>query len=350
MTTVLGLQVTIPTGDRHRENAKNSLIVTKITQFIAKMNIAPLPRNYELIFEILAGHNPAMGREVLALGNAPQQHELDIVGQRHGLAGFSRIAATKATNEAAETVEQITARLDASLQRTETFLGTLQHAESEQVSQLVQEIHDEQSSLKNFLAHGLQKIRATEKNSTRIQAVSLRDTLTTLPNRAAFLEKLTAMYEADDAPSAASLVLVNIDHFREINSKYGPAAGNKALRRLAALFRKTIKKDDFVARIGGNEFAFLFMGVPQNTAQSIAERLRRSVEDLRFATRDGDGDHLTISVGVAAMDGATAPAEFYSHSELALLAARSSTRNCVVGYSRDVAQRSRASYLLQLGG
>lgn len=350
VTTVLGLHVTIPNGDRHRENAKNSLIVTKITQFIAKMNIAPLPRNYELIFEILAGHNPAMGREVLALGNAPQQHELDIVGQRHGLAGFSRIAASKATNDAAETLEQIAARLDAGLHRTEVFLSSLQTVEPEHVSRLVRDIHDEQTSLKNFLAHGLQKIRATEKNSTHIQAVSLRDTLTTLPNRAAFLEKLTAMYEEGDAPSAASMLLVNIDHFREINAKYGPAAGNKALRRLAALFRKTIKKDDFVARIGGNEFAFIFMGVAQNTAQSIAERLRRSVEDLRFATRDGDGDHLTISVGVAALDGAATPAEFYSHAELALLAARSSARNCVVGYSRDVAQRSRNSYLLQLGG
>jgi diguanylate cyclase (GGDEF)-like protein len=347
--------VTTSAGDKKREQARNSLVITRIAQFIAKMNIAPLPRNYELIYEILSGHNPAMGRDILALGNAPQQHEIDIIGQRHNLPGFSRIEAEQMASEAFETLTQISARLDAGLQRTETFICALQQDAdgeppvTEHFIDLLDDIRDEQGSLRHFIAMGLMKIREIEKNRAELQAASLRDALTALPNRAAFLEKLGSLFARDRAASATSLVLLDIDHFREINGKYGAAAGNKALRRLAALFRKTIKKDDFVARIGGDEFAFLFAGVPQNTAEAIAERLRQSVEALRFVTREGDGEHLTVSIGVAEVDGTATPAEFFSHAELALLSARCGTRNCVVGYSREVAQHSRNGYLAQLG-
>ena len=73
------------------------------------------------------------------------------------------------------------------------------------------------------------------------------------------------------------------------------------------------------------------------------------MEALRFATAGGDGEHLTVSIGVAEVDGTATPAEFFGHAELALLSARCGARNCVVGYSREVAQHSRNSYLVQLG-
>lgn len=346
--------MTTPINQKSRETARSSQIVTRITQFIAKMNVAPLPRNYELFYEVLSGHNPAMGRDILALGNAPQQHDLDMIGQKHNLPGFSRVAAARATAEVAHTIEQIAARLDAAVERTEALLSQSSNHPADETTQdymvqLLKEIHDEQHSLQSFMRHGLEKLREQEKSSAQFQAVSLKDALTSLPNRAAFLERIGEVFQSDKGASNMSLVLVNIDRFREINEKYGPVAGNKALRRLSALFRKSIKKDDFVARIAGNEFAFLFAGVPQSTAQSIAERLRHTVEMLRFATREGDGDHLTVSIGVASADGTASAAELYGHAELALLSARSSARNCVVPYSREVAQRSRQSYLMQIG-
>lgn len=346
--------MTTSAGETKRAQS-NGLVVTKITQFIAKMNIAPLPRNYELIYEILSGHNPAMGRDILALGNAPQQHEIDLIGQRHRLPGFSKIEAEQAVRTSLETLRQISARLEAGLHRTETFIASLaeqdhrEPVETERLARLVGEIHEEQASLRHFITMGLMKIHEVEKRRGELQTSSLRDALTSLPNRAAFLEKLGNLFTSDQAVPATSLVLLNIDCFRDINSKYGPTAGNKALRRLATLFRKTIKKDDFVARIGGNDFAFLFAGVSQNTAEGIAERLRQNVAALRFVTTEGEGEHLTVSIGVAAVDGTTTPAEFFSHAELALLSARCGTRNCVTGYSREVAQHSRSGYLAQLG-
>lgn len=333
---------------------RSSIIVTKVTQFITKMNLAPLPRNYELFFEVLAGHNAAMGHDILALGNAPQQHDIDMIGQKHNLPSFSRMAAAHAATEAANTIEQISIRLSASLERSEALLASISDRPAssattqEYLAELLLDIHHEQASLHNFVRQGLDKIREQENSARRLQTASLKDALTALPNRAAFLAKLAEVFQ-NETDASVCLVLVNIDRFREINEKYGTIAGNKALRRLAALFRKSIKKDDFAARIGGNDFAFLFSGVSQSTAQSIAERLRHTVENLRFATKEGDGEHLTVSMGVAASEGTASAAEFYGHAELALLAARSGARNCVIPYSREVAQRSRNSYLMQIG-
>lgn len=342
-----------PTSTSSRDTSRSSMIVTKVTQFITKMNLAPLPRNYELFFEVLAGHSAAMGRDILALGNSPQQHEIDMVGQKYNLPSFSRMAADHAANEAATTIEQISVRLAAALERSESLLTAISAKSSGSLTQeylveLLLDIQHEQASLHNFVKHGLDKIREQDNSSRKLQAASLKDSLTALPNRAAFLAKLADLFQADSDTSTC-LVLVNIDRFRDINEKYGTVAGNKALRRLAALFRKSIKKDDFAARIGGNDFAFLFSSVSQSTAQSIAERLRHTVENLRFATREGDGEHLTVSMGVASSEGTVSPAEFYGHAELALLAARSGARNCVIPYCREVAQRSRNSYLLQIG-
>ncbi|HBT67176.1 MAG TPA: diguanylate cyclase, partial [Agrobacterium sp.] len=148
------------------------------------MNIAPLPRNYELIYEILSGHNPAMGRDILALGNAPQQHEIDIIGQRHNLPGFSRIEAEQMAATAFETLNQISARLEAGLQRSETFVTSLaeeDHDEPpslERLAQLMGDIREEQTSLKHFISMGLMKIREVEKRRAELQANSLRDALT----------------------------------------------------------------------------------------------------------------------------------------------------------------------------
>ncbi|NTJ42044.1 GGDEF domain-containing protein [Agrobacterium larrymoorei] len=316
------------------------------------MNLAPLPRNYELFYEVLSGHHPEIGRDILALGNAPQQHDIDMVGQRHNLPSFSHMAASQAASEVLGTIEQVSARLAVALERTETLLESVENETAltqDALVHLLNDVQNEQASLHNFVRRGLEKIREHEDNSKRLNAASVKDALTSLPNRPAFLQKLAEVFADENRLNPACLVLVNIDRFREINEKYGTVAGNKALRRLSALFRKTIKKDDFVARIGGNEFGFIFANISQSTAQVIAERLRHSVEELRFATKEGAGEHLTLSMGVATSENSTTPAEFYGHAELALLAARSGARNCVIPYCREVAQRSRNSYLMHIG-
>lgn len=331
---------------------RSGIVVTKIIQFMAKMNVVPLPRNYELFYEVLSGHNPAMGREILALGNAPQQHDLDEIGLKYNLAGHCGITAGKAASDISRTIEQISHRLATAVQRSGALLD---HSADEQdhdrdhLLQLAKDLQEEQASLHHFVTQGLETMRECEASIEKARHFSLRDPLTTLPNRAAFAEKLSALFVDGQPQASPALVVVNIDSFHTINEKYGPAAGNRALRRLAALFRKSVKKHDFVGRTGGNEFSFLFSEVPLNAAENIADRLRRTVEGLRFMTQAGPQEKLTVSIGVASVDGTTSAADFYGRGELALLAARCLDGNCVVPYSRSVAKRTRNSYLMELG-
>jgi diguanylate cyclase len=339
----------------NKNAARSSIVVSKITQFMAKTNVLPLPRNYELFYEVLSGHNQAMGRDILALGNAPQQHDLDEIGIKYNLPGHCGITSGKAASEISKTIEQISIRLAAAMHRTNDLLSssgidTDAQATPEDLMQFAAELHQEQSSLLHFVTSGLETMRECEASIEKARNISLRDQLTTLPNRAAFAEKLSALFIDGQTQASCCVLVVNVDNFRFINEKYGAPAGNRALRRLAALFRKSIKKQDLVARTGGDEFAFLFNDVTLNAAENIADRLRRTVEALRFVNRAGQNETMTVSIGVTAVDGVHSPTEFYAQGELALLAARCREGNCVVPYSRDVAKRTRQSYLMQLGG
>ena len=95
-----------------------------------------------------------------------------------------------------------------------------------------------------------------------------------------------------------SLVYVDIDHFKSINDSYGHAAGDKALKRLTAIFRRMIRETDHFGRIGGEEFLLILPETDLNGATTIADRIRQLVETSIVKV----GHHsiqITISIGVA---------------------------------------------------
>lgn len=347
--------VTTP-AEKQGESAESAPLMMRIAQFMARMHVAPLPRNYDLFYQVLSGKNPEngpkIGKAILALGNAPSQADLDEIGRQYELAGHIGADAVGALATTVAAIGQISTRISASSARMSTIAeaADIASASRDDMQRLITEMVTEQKSLDRFVAKRLETVQSCQKGMEQLRATSLRDALTTLPNRLALTEKLAELYEDGSEITSAALILVNIDRFRDINADYGVEGGNRALRRLAALFRKTIKKSDFVARTGGNEFAFLFADASTKAAESIAERLRRSVGDLHFASSRKDDDRLTVSIGFADFAGTVSAAEFHAQAELALLAARCNGRNRAVGYSRDVAKRSRQSYLSQLGG
>ena len=122
-----------------------------------------------------------------------------------------------------------------------------------------------------------------------------RDALTGLPNRRAFIRAFEQC-----ASGKHSVALIDIDHFKRINDQYGHAAGDCALQTFAQVARQAVRKDDFLARIGGEEFAIHFQGLSAHEAQEICERVR--VEVAASITRYGDRSiGFTISAGVADM-------------------------------------------------
>jgi diguanylate cyclase (GGDEF)-like protein len=155
-----------------------------------------------------------------------------------------------------------------------------------------------------------------------------RDAVTGLPDSRAFHARLTeelARSTRHGVPLA--LVTVDLDHFAALNARFGMDVGNAVLSEAALVLKLALRESDVVARLGGDGFAILLPEADQTPALRCADRLRRAIEEHRFA-RVG---RLTASAGVAACprDGMGA-AELMHSAELALSIAKKSGRRRVV--------------------
>jgi diguanylate cyclase (GGDEF)-like protein len=152
------------------------------------------------------------------------------------------------------------------------------------------------------------------------------DPLTGLLNRRAFLEQCAVeRIRVDRKPSALSLALLDLDHFKQVNDTFGHLVGDQALRDFGAALVRTLRATDLMARIGGEEFAVLLPDTDGPRAQEIAERLRTEVEAIPLPE-----GHLSTSIGVAVWDGAESFDAWYHRADQALYQAKDQGRNQVV--------------------
>ena len=138
---------------------------------------------------------------------------------------------------------------------------------------------------------------AYERSVARLRETALRDPLTGLYNRWS-IETLPEIVKDHRMCKEMVLVLVDIDHFKNVNDSHGHAAGDAAIRHCADLIRRTFQDENFIARIGGEEFIVLLSGKGLGYARRHSEKLRRSVEaePLLF---QGRLIRLTISIGIS---------------------------------------------------
>jgi diguanylate cyclase (GGDEF)-like protein len=138
-----------------------------------------------------------------------------------------------------------------------------------------------------------------------VAELAQHDVLTWTKNRRVFDEYLPRLWRqgAEDGRTLAILV-IDVDHFKAYNDRYGHQAGDAALRQVAQAIQSCVRRPlDLVARYGGEEFAAILYDTDGARAAAIAERMRRAVEELAIEHRgSGVGPFLTISVGVAVIE------------------------------------------------
>jgi len=170
--------------------------------------------------------------------------------------------------------------------------------------------------------------RLREKESHgELEKLSLTDSLTGLYNRRHLMGTLASeVQRSRRLRRAFSVLLADVDRFKQYNDTHGHLAGDAALVKIAEVFRKTTRQVDCVARYGGEEFVVMLLEANMATAALVAERVR-----TRVAEQDLGEGKLTLSIGVAEYpDGGDTPEELIATADAAMYRAKSAGRNQVV--------------------
>jgi len=165
-----------------------------------------------------------------------------------------------------------------------------------------------------------------EQANARLEVESATDVLTGLMNRRAFDQRLEEEFNrAVRYKSMLSLVLIDIDRFKSYNDDFGHLAGDEILRSLARVLMKNSRASDFVARIGGEEFAVILPNTGTESAGVMAERFRRAVEVAPLEER-----RMTVSIGVSTLvDAAVGRITLIAAADGALYESKRAGRNRV---------------------
>lgn len=157
------------------------------------------------------------------------------------------------------------------------------------------------------------------------------DTLTGLHNRVWFEEVFPKQLElCERTGQFASILMLDIDHFKLINDQYGHPVGDEALRHLGRLLRHNLRATDLCARYGGEEMIVLMPGADLTHALHTAERLRQSIADARLVLADGVSLQMHVSGGLAQWIAGTRLIDVIRSADHALYRAKAQGRNQIV--------------------
>jgi two-component system, cell cycle response regulator len=162
------------------------------------------------------------------------------------------------------------------------------------------------------------------------------DALTGIHNKRFFMERLKEeLSHAKRGGRELSLLMMDIDHFKQKNDTYGHLAGDMVLSSVAKNLQGIIRTEDILARYGGEEFGVILRGTGEDDAAALAERMRASVAAAKFVY-ESQPIPVTISIGVATLDADRpfpTPEAFIEAADKSLYASKEGGRNCVTRWS-----------------
>lgn len=133
----------------------------------------------------------------------------------------------------------------------------------------------------------------------RLAFIARHDHMTGLLNREGFLHQLEQCHERNDSHV---VLIVDADHFKRINDRYGHPKGDEALMKIAKALQYAVRRKDVVGRIGGEEFGILLVSVSVDEGAQMADLIRRQVQCIPWQSDDPDAPGLTVSIGGTAMN------------------------------------------------
>jgi len=197
-----------------------------------------------------------------------------------------------------------------------------------------------------YLAWRLRNLKGELERRETLQTLTLqqaqdaeeaarRDHLTKVLNRRGIAERFDALSDERSPNEGVAVILIDIDHFKSLNDRFGHSYGDEVLSTIATLIKRNVRGGDIVGRWGGEEFLAICPGIDALEAQHFAEKIRRRIEHFHF----GDCEHVTASLGVH-WTPATGPdlTELVALADVALYSAKGGGRNCCCLYRPGMAK------------
>jgi diguanylate cyclase (GGDEF)-like protein/PAS domain S-box-containing protein len=172
-------------------------------------------------------------------------------------------------------------------------------------------------------------INEAKEYAEKMTFMAAHDPLTGVANRRALQDALERAAARAARGRASSLLFIDVDFFKNVNDNFGHEIGDSTLRELTETMQLWIRKEDMLARVGGDEFAALLEGQGIDAALLVAERMRQAVDGYRH---EGWTFNLTLSIGIAPVDGTSNPDEVLGRGDEAMYQAKQKGRNRVVVY------------------
>ncbi|NTV50072.1 MAG: GGDEF domain-containing protein [Geobacteraceae bacterium] len=196
-----------------------------------------------------------------------------------------------------------------------------------------------ESFLISVAAYFSQAIKNAQEHG-RMKDLAMRDGLTELFNRRIFDETLAQKVKNQDM-RPVSLLIIDLDNFKQVNDTFGHPAGDQVLKTVARILKESCRGQDLVARFGGEEFAIILSQTKAATAHAIAQRIRNRLSKTVF-TFDDRPLHMTASIGLATcQEGNTIfTSNLVKQADRALYQAKSSGKNRVCVFPADLLEES----------
>lgn len=334
------------------ETQRSRTLGVETLQTLLRLGVSPDPRNYELWHTHLSGARPELSRRIedlIALrvpftGDvldalhdahfAASDPEADAVGaaagevEKNTQAMLDQIAATQGPLQAfgaslATWPERI--RAAESLSALDTAVASLGLETSR--------ILDDNRRLQDRLDSSVRRIDGLRQTMASLRTTATTDSLTGLLNRRAVEGRLKrAMGRADAEP--CTVLLADIDHFKQFNDLHGHTTGDLVLRLVARLMTEHTKGRDAVGRFGGEEFIIVMAGADQAGGESVARQICEAISAKPLVTAKTAGrmaGRITLSVGVAQHRPGEKMSALIERADMALYAAKHGGRNRVIG-------------------
>ncbi len=276
--------------------------------FLLKLNEALSTVQQALTTSLTASNNIQQKMHLL---NQQIEQQIDTLGQQ---------------TQSATSLEQLQLLVSEKLGTISASLKDKEQLERQEREMLARAVQDMELRLKGLE----QEANQFKKRLAEQKFRSLQDALTELPNRAAFDERYDLeVKRMKRSGKPLSVVLADVDHFKNINDSYGHSAGDKTLKVIAKALKQSLRDTDFIARYGGEEFILLFPETPLEDLSGPLNAIREKIKRIPFKFKDTNVP-ITISFGATQQKVSDSQREAFDRADEALYDAKRNGRDKVM--------------------